>query len=364
MDAPSDYDTGRPGAEPLAQIARLETVLAAKLADRRLSRIDPGWIAHAETWSQAVWKAATELGPAPLTPSMAAWGSAVARRPVFICGAHRSGTTLLRDLLDGHPALAVLPSEGSYFTHLEGKLAPLGPDERGALLGREWLRRLVNPINQPPYWLLGRSGEDASPYVAFAREWLAWSASPPSPSRSWPLAALAIAWGRTCAGNGPPRFTQWVEKTPGNEFHLRRIWRDFPAARILHVVREPAAVAASHAALIRHAPPHAHPLAGALRDLARSCGVALRMARTAPADRYRIVRYEHLVADREAAMRGIAAFLDIEPGQCLFEPSVAGIPATPNTSFPDGTPAAPPSLGPRARWRLALAERRHARLPA
>src|SRR5690606_37795143 len=36
-------------------------------------------------------------------------------RPVFICGHHRSGTTLLQELLDGHPELLVLPSEGTYF---------------------------------------------------------------------------------------------------------------------------------------------------------------------------------------------------------------------------------------------------------
>jgi len=37
-------------------------------------------------------------------------------RPVFICGHHRTATTLMRQLLDGHPELLVLPSEGTYLT--------------------------------------------------------------------------------------------------------------------------------------------------------------------------------------------------------------------------------------------------------
>src|SRR5271156_6389735 len=37
-------------------------------------------------------------------------------RPVFICGHHRSGTTLLQRLLDSHPQLVVVPGEGTLFS--------------------------------------------------------------------------------------------------------------------------------------------------------------------------------------------------------------------------------------------------------
>jgi hypothetical protein len=36
-------------------------------------------------------------------------------RPVFICGHPRSGISLLRNLLDGHPQLVVYPEETSFF---------------------------------------------------------------------------------------------------------------------------------------------------------------------------------------------------------------------------------------------------------
>ena len=44
--------------------------------------------------------------------------------PVFICGAPRSGTTLLSNLLDGHSELLVLPSEThilQYFKAYQGE---------------------------------------------------------------------------------------------------------------------------------------------------------------------------------------------------------------------------------------------------
>ena len=38
--------------------------------------------------------------------------------PIFLLGSHKSGTSLLRSLLDGHPDLDVLPREAHFFpTH-------------------------------------------------------------------------------------------------------------------------------------------------------------------------------------------------------------------------------------------------------
>lgn len=37
------------------------------------------------------------------------------QKPIFIIGAHKSGTTLLRNLLDGHPSLYAIPIESHFF---------------------------------------------------------------------------------------------------------------------------------------------------------------------------------------------------------------------------------------------------------
>ena len=185
-----------------------------------------------------------------LDPDDVERGLAVARRPVFICGAHRSGTTLVRDLLDGHPALCVLPSEGTFFTSLQAHLERRPPEDRQAFLGGEWLRRLANPINRPPYWLLGRSSCGVSPYVEFARVLGAWWSVVEERLgdriSAWPLVAVSLTYARATRGHATAvEPSRWVEKTPGNERFVRLLMREFPAAKIIHVVREPLAVLAS-----------------------------------------------------------------------------------------------------------------------
>src|SRR5688572_8629213 len=152
-------------------ILELEEALAAFLRDPRPGdHKNPARLDIARRWSVAIWKAAECRGSPQLMPATIARGLELAQRPVFICGTHRSGTTLLRNLLDGHSALAVLPAEGCFYTNLERRLAGLSCRERAAEMGQEWIRRMANPTNQVPFWLLGRSTAQSSPYVEFARQ--------------------------------------------------------------------------------------------------------------------------------------------------------------------------------------------------
>src|SRR5262245_48798608 len=93
-------------------------------------------------WSEAVWGEAESIGPIVVSREEEELGLALAQRAIFVCGAHRSGTTLLRDLLDGHPALSILPSEGSFFTSHATPLGRLTGPEQLHFLACEWVRRL------------------------------------------------------------------------------------------------------------------------------------------------------------------------------------------------------------------------------
>ena len=328
-----------PDRDSLRAIVELEEALAADL--RRRPEVDGAildWLDGGRQWSAAVWNTAERQGAAALTASAVERGLALAQRPVFVCGAHRSGTTLVRDLLDGHTALAVLPAEGTFYTSLEKRLAALPGQEQAAEMGQVWLRRLANPNNQEPFWLLGRSTGEGSPYVDFAREMLAWWAvlqSRANGERSlWPLTAVALAYAATRRNGGTPQM--WVEKTPTNERFLARLWREYPAAKVIHVVRDPQAALASHKALLGGFSPPSRGTAAIFRNLARSYRIAAEQSRLASPKRYLLIRYEDLVADTGQAARRIAAFLGIEPLPSLMQPSVAGMPATRNTSFPTG----------------------------
>src|SRR5689334_1107305 len=106
-----------------ATIVDLEQQLDRSLSRPRVaSRDAQALLRPAAQWSTAVWAAASAAGPVGLGKDEVARGFEMARLPVFICGTHRSGTTLVRDLLDNHPALAVLPAEGMFFTSLESRL--------------------------------------------------------------------------------------------------------------------------------------------------------------------------------------------------------------------------------------------------
>ncbi len=330
-----------------AEIVGLETALDAALVDRRtVARFEATWLGPGIRWSQALWEAALALGPADIAETTRAQGIALAARPVFVCGAHRSGTTLMRDLLDGHPALAVLRAEAGYFGDLHTRMARLPDGDAASLLGQTWLLRLANPANQPPFWLLGRSSGEHSPYLDFARRLLAWLAICPES----PLAAVALA-----NADRPDGLTHWVEKTPGTERHLDTIWAQFPDAKVIHVVRAPRDVAASHKALIDRADDSATGMAAALVALMRSYRIATRRVRRESPTRYRVVRYEDLVARREDVMREIADFLAIAPDETLLCPTIAGQPTAKNSSFADDRDRAAPRFTLRERILLAAA---------
>jgi hypothetical protein len=342
--------------ESLRAILELEEAVAADLRRRpEADGTNLEWLDTAREWSAAVWLMSQRLGAAPLSAVVIERGLARAQRPVFVCGAHRSGTTLVRDLLDGHPALAVLPAEGTFYTHFEKRLAGLPSQEQAAEIGQVWLRRLANPNNQEPFWLLGRSTEQGSPYVEFARELQAWWALLQSRADGagslWPLTAVALAWAAMRPNGDIPRM--WVEKTPTNERFLARLWREFPAAKVIHVVRDPQAALASHKALLGGFSP-SRSTAAIFRNLARSYRIAAEQSRQASPERYLLIQYEDLVADTQQVAQRMAAFLGIELLPTLLEPTVAGMPATRNTSFAAGKGAGVLTSIDRACLRLVL----------
>ena len=278
----------------------------------------------AKSWSDEVWAHALLLGAIPLTDDQLIHGKLLAKNPIYICGVHRSGTTLVKDILEGHPDLVVLPSEGTWYTNLKYKLSLLPNDEWAAFLGKEWLRRLANPINQPPYWLVGRSSIDSSPYVDFVRYLMAWWTQLKRDNDQWPHVAVVLAWA-SCTRKLGARY--WVDKTPANERYLTQIWNSIPQAKIIHVIRHPIATLTS-----RKKMEPSVSLRRALTDLKISFETAIRQSPLIRS-RFMLVHYEELCDDPELIIREMASFLGIPMSAALNRPTVAGVPAQANSSF-------------------------------
>jgi hypothetical protein len=314
-----------------AEIVKAEEAFNALLPVSRLQQSAPAVLINAaRVWSDTVWAAAKKREPIFLSKQQIAAGLSLARHPVFICGVHRSGTTLVRDILDDHPDLVVLPSEGTFYTNLEAKLTVIPLKKRMAYLGKEWLRRLANPINQPPYWLLERSDDKNSPYVDFACYVMAWWEVADKTNPQWPHQAIMLAY--ACCQN---KLTAkaWVDKTPVNERYLKRIWDENLQAKIIQVIRNPVNVLSS-----RKKMEQAITARKAVADIELSFTVANQQLKNNDS-RFLLIRYEDICNNTLQNIEQIAAFLNIAVSPQLFTPTVAGKLAQVNSSFTDSHPA-------------------------
>jgi hypothetical protein len=259
-------------------------------------------------------------------------------RPVFVCGAHRSGTTLMQSLLDGHPELIVLPSEGTYlasFGYAARERPSVGDVDRFIA---EWIARLIDP-NGTPHFRLGRSTDERSPTIDFCRTLLYWhsrlQAAPSSHARFNLLLALVAAYLAAVAPTATPRM--WVEKTPLNESYAPLLLRSFDQARFIHMIRDPSATFASHYAAYLAEGLKGFNRSETLHAIKPSLRLAARHLRQLEGC-YLVVRYEDLTDNLAQGMERVREFLGIRADPILMTPTAGGVPVQSNSSFTRSPP--------------------------
>lgn len=77
----------------------------------------------------------------------------LAERPVFICGHPKSGTTLVRALVDDHPELVVFPEETSFFRTVMPILSHRVVKTRTMLISRQLILRSFPDVPLPEFLL-------------------------------------------------------------------------------------------------------------------------------------------------------------------------------------------------------------------
>ncbi len=229
----------------------------------------------------------------------------LAEPPIFVVGVGRSGTTLLQSLLSAHSRIAVTPETHfcAIWREHAGGAAAAGPRGfeagwRGYLASKRFADLGVTPERARA--ILER-GSERSPRAA--------------------LAAMMAAYGEA---QGKPRVG---EKTPGHWRHARTLLDWFPDARVIVLRRDPRAVAASKmrapwaAQAMRYAGTASarltrlHVVAEEARHWCRAYDEAVPALLRDP--RATLVPYEDLVAEPEAVLRRVCAFL----GEA-FEPAM------------------------------------------
>lgn len=221
-------------------------------------------------------------------------GSRGSVRPTFVVGAMRSGTTLMRLMLNRHSSLAIPPE--SHF------LAPL--------LGRF----------PPDAELRDASVDEALDIVTANTQWQRdWHGdSEALRARVKDLAPLSLAgfidvvFVQQTEPTGKPL---WGDKTPAYLFQIDRLRACFPDARFLAMVRDP------RDAYLSLAPKDwVGQSTWQVGNYLRRCDRLVDKHSKRNPDHFEVVRYEDLVAHSEATLRRVCRFLilDYEPGMRDF----------------------------------------------
>jgi hypothetical protein len=205
-----------------------------------------------------------------------------ARPPApFIVGVNRSGTTLLRLMLDSHPELTIPPE-----THFVPEMIRLARRENTTR------KRLLRAATDHPRW--GDFGLDDDVLLERLQE-----VKPLNPAD-----AIRVFYDLYAEKEGKPR---WGDKTPRYMRAMPRIERALPEARFIHLIRDGRDVALSQAerALDGQEP--------AITEVAERWRRRIETARVhaADLDDYLEVRYEDLVGDPEGTLRRICAFIEL-----------------------------------------------------
>ena len=192
--------------------------------------------------------------------------------PIFVIGSPRSGTTLLRLILDSHPRISC-GAETHFLRDLE------------AIVGRNW--DLVATYGLDREWWLSRIRDL---YADFQAEVLGRSGK-----------------------------ARWAEKDPTYTLHLAFIEELFPDAVYVHLLRDGHDVVAS----FRDRWGYRSAARAARTEWARYVRAARALQRRLPGERFLELRYEELVADPEAQGQRLFAFLgeDWDASVLDFDPA-------------------------------------------
>jgi hypothetical protein len=194
----------------------------------------------------------------------------VERGPILIIGSARSGTTMLRLILDSHPRISCGEE-----THFLQTMEPV--------VGRNW--RLVERYGFP---------------------------------RSWWTERLAVFYGDAMAEYATRRGKQrWADKDPSNTLLQPFLEELFPTAQYIHLLRDGHDVVASH----RDRWGYRSGVRAARGVWRRYVEAAQALGRRLPPERFHELRYEALVVDPEPQLRALFEFLgeDWDPAVLEFD---------------------------------------------
>jgi len=267
--------------------------------------------------------------------------------PIFIVGTSRSGTTLLRKIMNQHSEVWIVERETHYFDDLRVKMT--GFEQQP--LNSEQLK-----LCQDYFLALTHKGYDKGG----------------DPEKGWmnrtELKTMAESLGKgadsyfeafccLCAQRNEK--TRWVEKTPRHVFRITEILTRYPNAQIICMVRHPGGVIASYRDFwIRKSSDkreklrlqNSYNLLIASQLWKAAFTAALKARKQFGEERIYIQRFEDLISEPESALKALTVWLGLD-----YQSSMMEIPLV-NSSYSPRQPGAGFSQEPVHRWRKELSE--------
>jgi hypothetical protein len=241
-------------------------------------------------------------------------------KPIFLLGAHKSGTSLLRSLLDGHPSLCVLPKECHFFQN-SGYFVeyPLRYSSPRKMNFKDLSKSYVNYIKQQNdnsdvfADSFGVSCWDENQFVKY---FSTCDISTPSSLMAAYLASLFYSM----TGHELPSNLRVVEKSVENAEYAFAIKSMCSDAKFIHIVRNPYANMVSLRKMkCSEKYMRICKLIGSLKN---SWYYLFKNMSTI--EDYMIVRYEDLIRNTEKILDNILNFLEIDYVPEMMIPTIQG----------------------------------------
>ena len=246
--------------------------------------------------------------------------NALYERPVFLLGCHKSGTSLLRSLLDGHSQLFSLPKESHFF---QASGLPVSYPFRSQIGANQ--SELFSLKGYENFLL-----KENSQRIQFSdnREFMydvdSFSEKYQAQVSDGSLKAKFIRYENSIIESSglDQDFSQTslVEKSVEHMEFFPLLFNMFPAARFIHIIRNPyAVVSATRQMKFVEKYPLILPIITAL-------GISFQSSvknNFFPAQ-YLVLKYENLVRKPKAVLDDVCAFLRIEFENIMLSPTVGG----------------------------------------
>jgi Sulfotransferase family len=215
--------------------------------------------------------------------------------PFFVVGNPRSGTKMLRELLNSSPDVWISDIESHFIPEVTRTI-----ERYGDLGRRDDFTRLAEALGRTrAFWYWSRRGIQIDPERWYAR----------CRSHDWPgvLEGLFHCVHEQEIPDPPTPWEQilWGDKTPVYMVDIPLLARLFPQARFVHILRDPRDCCLSAEKTWGDSP-----IRGAQRwaDRTRICRMT---GRELGLERYHEVRYEDLVGDVSVTLGAVFAFLGV-----------------------------------------------------